>query len=274
MGDKMYNTETLHGSTGSQPVKMSASDKFIALITEPSKLFAELSNQKHNAANWLIPILFVIVFAALSNFLMMSNPAIKQQVIEKQMAKIESNLDEMVAAGQIPQSVADEQLEVIRGRMIEQIESGFVMTTIMIVVVTFILFFIVAGVFHLLSKFILRGEGSYNSSLTAYGLPYYILAIQILAMLIYALATDNFIDSTSVAYFLNLDTAEFAGYILGKVDPFSILFYSLISIAFARMYKAGSSAKYFLAVFGTWLGFSMLFFFAAQEIPLLRYFIS
>jgi uncharacterized membrane protein len=254
--------------------QLTITDKMIGVFSEPLKMYAQLANEKPSFTNWLIPLLALIVCAGLMSFLMMRNPVIKDQAIEKQMDRIEISINNAVKAGQMTQEQADAQLEDIRGRVEEQVENGVLTSIIAIFVISFVMFFIVSGVFFLLARFLLKGEGTYSDAAAAYGLAYYILVLQVIVMVIYALTTDSLIDSTSVAYFLDADTKTFAGFLLNKVDPFTIWFYAIVSIGLSRLFKSNSLGKYFASVFGLWLGFSLLFFFAAQQLPLLQMFIQ
>jgi hypothetical protein len=267
------NNETLYNETNYHE-KLSITDKMAGVFTEPSKTFERISNENPSFINWLIPILSLIICSALMSFLILKNPVIKYQAVEKQMERIEVSVAGAVEAGQMTQEQADAQLEDIRTRVEQQVESGAISNSIAIVVVTFVMFFVIAGVLFLLAKFLLKGDGNYSSAMTAYGLAYYILVVQVIIMLIYSLATDSLISATSVAYFLGTDTKTITGFLLNKIDPFTIWFYAVVSIGLAKLFKSTTTGKYFIAVFGLWLGFSTLFFIAAQQLPLLQMFIQ
>ncbi|MFC2084514.1 hypothetical protein ACFLS9_05610 [Bacteroidota bacterium] len=253
-----------------QSESLTLSDKLAGVFTEPNALFLKISDQKSSSANWLIPIITLIVISVLSNYLLMSNPIIKDQVIGKQMAVIEENFEKAVESGQITQAVADQQLAQFRASLEEQIDSGILINAAVVVIITFLLFFIVAGVFYGISKILFNGQGSYSTALTAYGLPYYILILQVLAILIYALATDTFLTGINLAVFMDADKKDFPGFLLSKIDPFSIWFYFVVGIGLARMFKSTTVWKYITGVFSLWFGFSLIFFFVAKEVPLLQ----
>ncbi len=267
------NTETTYQEITNEE-KQSFTDKMTGVITEPSKMFAQLAEEKPTFLNWLFPILTLIIAAGVMSYLTMQNPVIRDQAILKQMERIEVSMNNAVEAGQITREQADAQMESIREQIEQQIESGTVTSAIAIFVITFVMFFIVAGILFLLARFALKGEGSYSSAMSAYGLSYFILALQVILMLIYSLATDQLINATSVAYFFDADIKTLSGYLLNKIDPFTIWFYSVVSIGMAKMFKSKTVGKYFAAVFGLWIGFSLLFFLAAQQFPLLQMFIQ
>ncbi|MBN1300834.1 MAG: YIP1 family protein [Melioribacteraceae bacterium] len=257
-----------------EELELSHTDKLVGVFTEPAETFRKMSLTSPKTIDWLIPILLVIIVAALSNFVLMSNPEIKYAAIEKQMEQIEKQLDEAVAEGQMTQEQADQRLEQTREFMENQAGAGMIFQVIGIVVVVFITFFIVAGVFHLIVKAGLKGEGTYNSSMVAYGLPSYISILQLIVMVILGMTMNKLLTGTSVAVFMDMNPQEsFAGLLLSKVDPFSIWFYGIVSIAYAKMYKAKNAGKYFITIYGLWIGFSIILYFAAQAVPFLRWFV-
>lgn len=222
--------------------------------------------------DWIIPILIVILAAILSNIVMMSNPVIRHSMMEKQMQQIEKNFDDMIAKGQLTQAQKEEQMNNIRDRM-EQggVATNIIFTAIGIVIFSFITFFVVSGVFYLFAKFVLKGEGSYRDALSAYGLPYYIIVIQLIVMMIFALFMDKFFTGTSAAEFMGIEKTTISGFLLGKLDLFSIWFYSVISIGFAKMFKSENTSKFFIMIFGLWLGFGLILFFIAKAVPFLSF---
>lgn len=253
--------------------ELSHTDKLVGVFAEPVSTFKRMSKQDPKTVDWFLPVVFVIAVAIVSNILMMSNPAIKYSIIETQMERIEQNLQEMVENGNMTQAQADQQLEQIRDRMENQMGAGMILQIVGIIVVTFIIFFIVSGVFFLLAKYGFKGEGDYKTAMVAYGLPYYIIVIQIIVMVILALSMDKFFQSTSLGVFMGMDQSTFAGFILNKLDVFSIWFYAVVGIGFAKMFKSEETGKYIGMIIGLWLGFSILIYFLAQAIPFLRFFV-
>jgi hypothetical protein len=259
-------------SVDEEEFELSHTDKLVGVFTEPAETFSSISKFPAKTADWIIPLIIMIIVAALSQVVMMSNDAIKYSMIEKQMTAIEKQLDEAVAKGDLSQSQADERIEQTR-QFMENSGLGIMFSIIAIVVFTFVIFFIIAGVFYLTSKFGLKGDGNYSNAMVAYGLPYYIIALQLIVMVIAALALNKLMAGTSVADFMGIEKTDIGGFVLAKLDPFSIWFYAVISVGFAKMFKAKSSTKYFIMVFGLWLGVNFLLFFLSKTLPFLANFI-
>ncbi|MBU0561367.1 MAG: YIP1 family protein [Bacteroidetes bacterium] len=252
--------------------ELNHADKLVGVFTEPGNVFSSMSKFPPKVLDWLLPVILVIVLAALSNIVMMNNPTIKYDIIEKRMAQMEENLNKDVEAGTMTQEAADQRIEMTREFMEKNSTAGLVFQVVGIVVVVFILFFVISGVWFLGVKFGLKGDGSYKSAMAAYGLPYYIAALQIIVMVILAFAMGKFMAGTSVADIMGMEKDEFLGFLLSKADIFSIWFYAVLSIGLAKMFKSEETGKYFAVVFGLWLGFSILFFFLAQKITFLKSF--
>lgn len=269
--------EELNNQEGSsnpeqEEFELSHTDKLVGVFSAPGGTFEKMSKFPAKTGDWFIPLAIVIVAAILSYIVMMSNPVIKQAAMQKQIAEIEKRLDDMVKSGQLTEAQKDQQMEVMYERMDQMGGVTYIIVVISIILFSFISFFIIAAVLFVAAKFILKGQGTYKDAMVAYGLPYYILVIQIIVMVILALAMGRLFQSTSVAAFMEADITTFTGFILNKLDVFSIWFYATISISFAKMFKSDNTTKYFVTVFGIWIGFGIILFYLAKAFPLLRSF--
>ena len=189
------------------------------------------------------------------------------------MTEIEKRLDAAVEAGTLTQEQADQQLEQTRDFMENRMGAQMVIQLVATVIIIFIIVFVVAGVFLLLSKALYKGEGNYASSLVAYGLPMYIGVFGIIVMIIISMATDKMFEGVNLANLLSADKKEFGGYLLGKVDLFSLWFHAIIGISYAKMFKSSSVGKYVIMVFATWIIWDVVVYFLAQAVPMLQGFL-
>lgn len=244
--------------------ELNHTDKLVGLFTEPGNTFTKISKFRPKATDWLIPILLFIIASSASYVVMMNNPQIKQQIMEKQY----ENLQKQVEEGNISQEMADQQEE--RIREFSEGPLGAVIPIGGIVFGTFVVFFLISAVFFVVAKFILKGEGGYSSVMVAYGLPHYIALIQVIVTVIAAFLMGKFLEGLSVASLLGMDSTTFIGMLASKLDVFSIWFYALFSIGLAKMFKSDNTVKYFATVFGIWIGFSVIWFFISKAIPFLN----
>ena len=251
--------------------ELNHTDNLVGVITDPSSTFSEISKFPAKTVDWIVPLLIFILFVSLSTIIMQTNPQIKRAMIEKQMEAIEKNMDDAVKSGRMTQEQVDSQMESIRDRIAGGGMMMLIPQIVGIVIVTFIIFFAIAGYFFALSKFGLKGEGTFKDGMVAYSLPLYIAAIQVIINLILAMLMNKMVTDTSIATFIDADKTQLAGFLLSKVDPLSIWFYTVVGIGFAKMFKSDSIGKYVGMVLASWLIFSIAFYYLGKVVPLLNF---
>ncbi|MEW6653009.1 MAG: Yip1 family protein [Bacteroidota bacterium] len=252
--------------------ELSHTDKLVGVFTEPQPMFSRTAKFAAKTSDWLIPVLVVIVVAILSQFVMLSNPEIKQQQQDKMMQNFEKGLDDAVKDGKMTQEQADQELEKVQDNMGA---AGIFQTISLVVGIPFgmfVIFFATTGFFLLVSKFGLKGEGSYKDVMVAYGLPMYISVIEIILTVIAALAIGKLVTGFSAADLMAMDKTTTTGFLLSKANPLSIWFYVVFGIGLAKMNRSDDVKKYVIAVVVIWLCFSLLFYFLTKAFPFLANF--
>ncbi len=267
------SSNTSPGAEVQPEEELSLSDKMVGIISEPSTTFEKISKFPPKTMDWFTPMLLLLVLVFISQFLLLNNKELYYQVKEKQIARMEKNFNEMVKQGKMTQDQANTQLNAIQDRMDKGITPvQIVFQGVGILIFGFIIFFIITGIYFLFAKFAFKGDGSYQSALVASGMVSYIGMIQVIVTTILAFVMGRMMNDTSVASFMDMDKSTFTGFILAKLDVFSIWSYSVLSIGLAKMFKASSALKYFLLVFGVWILGGLLLFFLAEAIPFLKLF--
>ena len=82
---------------GEPPPSSSLAGRLLNVFAAPGDVFDELKTADSSVANWLVPVLIVMLVTITSFAVTLSQPAIKQQVVEMQ----EKAIDQQVAAGKI-----------------------------------------------------------------------------------------------------------------------------------------------------------------------------
>ena len=259
-------------SVEEEEFEMSHADKLVGVFSEPGKTFEKMSKFPAKTSDWLIPLLIMIVVTILSLSVMQSNPDIRLAMKEKQLKAMEQQFDEMVKKGQITEAQKEEQLNTMQDRMDQMGSLQIVFQSIGVIIFSFIIFFVVVGVFYLFVKYVAKGDGTYRYAMAAYGLPMYITVLQSIVAVIVSLAMNKMIMDVNAATLLNIDSSTITGFLLSKLAPFSIWFYILLAIGFAKLFKSTDTKKYIILIFGIWIGFSLIFFFLAKALPFLRWF--
>jgi hypothetical protein len=204
--------------------------------------------------DWLLPVISFAVIAIISNFILFQNPEIKLQIdklLDNEAAKVEAQFDEKVQNGEMTESEKEVALKHSKGLM--KFMSTPVMRSVILVVYTLVGLFFMALIYFLLSKFALKGEGTYSGTLIARGLPVYILIVQLIVIAILSTVMNKLLLDSSAASFLDAERGTITSYLLGRIDPFAIWFYSVVGIGLARMFKSDATVKFIIAVFAFWI---------------------
>ena len=263
--------EKTNGGNG----ELNHSDKLIGVFTEPSNTFSITSKFPPRTKDWFLPILFLLLAAALVQIILTNNEEIAFQAKQKQMQKIEAQFDEAVKSGAMTREQANEQLD----RISEQMEqgrgaTGMIIQIVSLFVVGFLIFFIYSSIYFVLSKTALKGEGQFASAMVANGLASYIGIIHIILAAVLSLLLGRLIPYIDLTAIMGVERATLTGFLLGKVDPFSIWMYTVLGIGLSKMFHSSSSAKYIAMVLGVWVAITFVFFMLAQAIPFLQFFMQ
>ncbi|MBM2813980.1 MAG: hypothetical protein HW421_742 [Ignavibacteria bacterium] len=247
--------------------------KVTGVFSSPSATFGSMAKFKLRASDYLLPIIIFIIGALLANYLMMNNPTIHDEMMNKQKEQIKKSMDEQVQKGKMSQKEADSQMEKINESMDQTGSTQMIFAMIGIVFGSVIYFVIIAFFFMLIARYALGGTGTYTASMIAYSMPAYIAFIQTIIVLLISITTDKMITGIHLAYFLNIDTQTVTGGILSKFDPFSIWYWYAISVGYAKLFKSENTKKYVITIMGIWLAFGILMVVASQYISFLKWFI-
>ena len=251
--------------------ELSHSDKMIGVFTEPAKTFFTTSKFPPRNKDWVIPVLIFLIVVALIRIIAMTN---KEVYFEAKKQGIE-RIEQMVESGTMTREQGDEAINAIDQQMeFMQGPIGWVITIATTLIFGFIIFFIIVGLYYLLIKFLLKGEGTFASALVANGLTSYISILQVIIAGILTMLLGKMVMDTSVASLMGSDKNTLVGWALAKIDPISIWAYIILAIGFAKMFKSESTGKYYAVVFGLWLVGMFILFQLAQAVPFLQNFMQ
>jgi hypothetical protein len=91
------------------PPGMSLGARLLNVFAIPGDVFAEIQAAPHAVANWLVPALIACVVGVVSVWIVLSQPAIQQELREKQDRALEQRLEKLVKAGKLTREQADQQ---------------------------------------------------------------------------------------------------------------------------------------------------------------------
>lgn len=271
--DPIDTNETNQDLTSTEPEEpgsgeLSHSDKMIGIFSEPGKTFEITSKFPPRHKDWVIPIMILMILIGITRSISMMNQDVFLEAKQKQIDGVEK----MVESGTLTREQGDQainrvdqQMEFMRGPV------GWVINIVSTLIFGTLFFLILAGIYFLFLKFVLKGEGTYVSTLVASGLTGYISIIQVIIAAMLTMAMGKIFEDTSLAALMGSDKSSIVGWLFAKVNPLSIWAYIVLSIGFAKMFKSQSTGKYYALVFGLWLIGGLLFFFIAQAVPFLSF---
>lgn len=247
--------------------ELSHTDKIVGVISEPSNLFSKLAFQSTKVTDWILPLLALIIVAIASTFIYMSNPDIKYEMQQQQQKTMQEQFDKMVESGQMTREQADEQLEK-SSEFVSNPMFMYLIPSISILVIMLLWFFVFTTVAFLLAKFALKGDGNYQQAMTAMGLPLYISVLQSVILVIVGMFMGKMLTGLNPASLTGMDVKELPGFLLSRLDIFSIWFYVVVGIAFAKMFKSDNVKKYIFTSIGVWLVFMFIIFGLSKVSPM------
>ncbi|PIW98714.1 MAG: hypothetical protein COZ80_09205 [Ignavibacteria bacterium CG_4_8_14_3_um_filter_37_9] len=256
-----------------QEPELSHSDKLVGIFSEPGKTFESIAKFPIRTIDWVLPVLAMLVVVIISQIIMMGNPQIKAEMKQKQIDAIEKRFQEAVDKGTMTKEQADEQLQTAEDQMDKMSGTiGKVFTAISILVFGFLAYLVIAGFYFLIIKFIFKADGTFQHVLVTTGLTSYIGIISMVLVTIFALVTGKMARDVSVATLFSVDTKTFVGFLLAKLDVFSIWMYFVIALGMTKLFNAGDSKKYYYFIFGAWIVWSLLVFVLMKSVPFLQNF--
>lgn len=272
-----FDTNDPQGENNSEDLEfmedeLSHSDKIAGVFTEPTATFEKTAKFPPKTVDWLLPVFLIALLTIISQFLYLSNSELYYQIKEKQLTRIEKNFDKMVQEKKMTREAADQQINDIQDRMEKgRTPVAMILQAVGIILFVFIAFFIVSGVYFLFAKFALKGDGNYQSAMAANGLMLYIKIIEIIITTILALALGKIIGDTSLASLTGVDRTSFLGFVYEKINPITIWAFIVLSIGLAKMFKSQTTGKYYVMVFGLWIGWGLIIYALVKAVPFLSF---
>lgn len=263
----METEDTLQPQESKQEIEeLSHTDKIVGMISEPSTLFSKLVFFPTKAADWILPLLALIIVAIVSTFIYMSNPEIKYEIQQQQQKAMREQFDKMVESGQMSREQADEQMEQ-SAQFVNNPMFMYLIPSISVFIIMILWFFIITTLAFLLAKFALKGDGSYSQAMTAMGLPLYISVLGSIILVITGMLMGKMLTGLNPATLMSMDLKTLPGFLLSRLDLFTIWFYVVIGISFAKMFKSNNTNKYIITSLAAWLIFMFIIFGLSQLAP-------
>jgi Yip1-like protein len=222
----LYNS---YGTNNTGP-KLPVFQKLILIFTNPVKVFENLKLYP----GWILPTILIIVFAIGSSFL------VYDIQLEAQKVKFLNN-----------DQLGEEQKDLIMDRFDEAKDSPtrMIQPVIAIIVITFISFATVAGIFLLAGNFIFGGKAKYIQILAVYAWGYMIAIPEAIIKIPMMIAKNSTHVYTSLALLFDPAESETVLFKLANaVDLFSIWRIALWAIGLGVVYKFSKEKSNYIVI--------------------------
>lgn len=253
MSEEIYSGETDPGSMSSVPPPpvepLSISDKLVGILTEPSLTYENVRATGPRASDWVVPVMLTAAILAIGMFLRFSNPEMMADLMQQQT----KGIAERVEAGDITQEQADAAVQQMRNM------SGIIKVTgtLSAAVGFVIVFFILALLYWVVLRFIIKGDVTFGLILSAAGLSAYISAIDQLLSLALSFITGDTFANFSPALLFDSDLTSLQGRFLAMLSPITIWAFFVLGIGFEKVARI-SRMKGMITAFGMLLLFTLV----------------
>ena len=230
----------------------SLAGRLLNVFAAPGEVFEDLKTAKHAVGNWLVPMLIVMLTTIASFMVVLSQPTIKQQLVEMQ----EKAIDQQVAAGKMKPEQATQAKEFMEKMppwvmqlvgIVQGILAGFVGT------------FWWALVLWLLGKFAFKSQMGFLKAVEASGLVMMIFALSVVINTLLAVVLGNLMARPALSVFLSeFDPTRKAHLLLGSVNLFYLWSTAVLALALSQLSNV-SFGKAAAWVFGFWAVSRVLF---------------
>ena len=223
---------------------MSFTDRAAGIFYEPSKVFESLKTSGVNFVDWFVPVLLLAILASVSAYVRLSSPELRYQ----SMQVAEQGIDKMVSEGKM---TAD-QAQLAKDRM----ESGggaFVAIGIVGALVgTFLVFFIVSGVWLLVGKFALKGSMTYTHTMGIVGLANWIAIVGVIIGIVLSVTMARLDGGLHLGMFTTMNVQSKGYLLMAKIDLFTLWGLFVMSVGLATL--AGKKLVQSMGwVYGIWI---------------------
>lgn len=231
---------------------MSLAARLMNVFAIPGDVFAEVAATRRTLTNWLVPALIASVVGAVSAVVMFSQPAIQQQVREKQ----EQALEQKVQAGKLTRQQADQMSAVI-----EKVTGPAMMTlfgAVGSVLASFARLFWWGLVLWLLGRWFLKARFGYLKAVEVAGLASMITVLSTVVTMLLIVNLGKLFSTPSLALAVHdFDEHNKSHLLMGAVNVFNFWLIGVLASGLARL-SGAPFLRALLLVLGYWIAVSLL----------------
>jgi hypothetical protein len=211
------------------PSPVSLGTRIINVFAAPAEAFEGIPSLPSKTSLWLVPLLVAVVLGIASALLIFSDEALRQQVVDAQIAALEQR----VADGRMTQEQLDQAADQISAAGSMMMIFGAIAAAIIVPI-----YFVVAALaLWLVGKLVLKSPSGYSTYLAAYGLSGWISIVGSLVTLLLIVGMGSLYASPSLglAVLSEYNPKDFLHVLLSKVDAFGLWQAAVIGIGLSKI---------------------------------------
>ena len=199
------------------------------VIASPAEVFDELRTAPRRAANWLVPAILLAVIGAICGLVVVSQPAIAQQLREVR----DQAIQKQVAKGEITAQDAERASATLE-------KLGPIFATVAAVVGAamdgFARPFVAAAILWLLAVKVFKAPLPYLTAVEAAGLASVVLVLgRVINSLIVLVMGNLFVNASPILLVGKVDLSKASHLFLANLDAFSLWYLVVIAVALSRL---------------------------------------
>lgn len=210
--------------------ELSIADKFVGILTSPGEVFQTIVSTEPKASNWSIPFIFAVVMSVVFTFVVFTQPAIQDDMVEMQRKQMEKQ----VAEGKMTQEQADQAMEFSKPGSPMFLMFG----AIGVVLVMVFALFVYPLVYWLIGKVALKSAVSYGKVLEAYGLSWYITPVTTLVTMVIVIAMGSLYAQPAASLFVsNFDPTDKVHKMLAALNIFEFWMMYVAAVGLSKIWS-------------------------------------
>lgn len=213
---------------------MSLPARLMNVFAVPGDVFEEVKSTRRSVGNWLVPALIGCVVGIVSVVIVLSQPAIQQQLREKQEQAMEKKFEELIQAGKLTREQADQQMAAV-GKFFGGAFQK-VMGAVGVVFYSFARVFFWALVLWLVARWLLQARIGYMKAAEVSGLAGMIGVLGAIVALLLRVNFSNPAASPSLALTVGeFDEKNVTHMLLAMVNLFDVWQVGVMASGLARL---------------------------------------
>ena len=215
------------------PPAMSLAARLLNVFAVPGEVFTEVKASRICIGNWLVPALLSALVAVLTAILVLSQPAVQQQVHDRTERQAKG-LDEQVKAGKVKEADANRAVALLRA--VTKPDTLKILASTAVALVGFARVFWWAFILWLLGRWFLKVRFGYPKALEVAGLGLMISILGTVVTLLLMLNLPSLFAAPNLALAVSdFDASRKSPLLLGAANVFAFWMIGVLSVGLAKL---------------------------------------